>query len=329
VSAEFGVNVAPGGTDTPAAGVGAWRRMVLSGPQHSTIGACAAYHRAGARVLGVVTRQVTVEQAGGSAAQTARRILDLFGPSIDGLQVGNEPDGAGVASDVASVAVYNEWLAAFRTATAAVRWAKPLVAAGLVSGQPDFLKGVDMRGYLLAVHPYDQRIGIAGDWGWGDLASLLDAYRPYLPAGTGFWLTECSRTTEHEAVQAAYAAHLPRAIAARTDVAACLWYCWQDWYLGTERQPFGLTRTDGSAKPALGAWIEGVQMATKTLPPWQKPEWAYPVGEGVGWAMQARNDEPKGPEVYLPDGLNSFTPGAKFMYTYNKTSNLVYLYPKA
>jgi hypothetical protein len=256
----FGVGVAPSGTESPVAGVGPWRRFVLSGPQFSTIKACAEYHAQGGRVLGIVTRQVTVEQAGGSSAQTARRILDLFGGSCDAIQVWNEPDGGGQASDIASVAVYNDWLAAFRTAFDAVGWRKPRIAAGLVSGQPDYLRGVHMDGYLLAIHPYDQR-PYAGypDWGWGNLPDLLDAYRPYLPAGTGFWLTECSRTTTDEALQARYAAALVEAVRGRTDVAVCLWYCWRDWMLGTERQPFGLTRMDGSAKPTLGAWVEAVQ----------------------------------------------------------------------
>jgi hypothetical protein len=261
----YGVNVAPGGVDVPPQGVGEWRRLVLSGPQVATVDACNKYHRMGCKVLGVVTRQVTVEVGGGSSHECARRTLDLFGPSVDALQVWNEPDGGGEASDIASKAIYNDWLAAFRDECARVGWDKPLVAAGLVSGQPDWLRGVDMHGYLLAIHPYDQR-PYAGydDWGWGVLGDLLDAYSAYLPSGTKYWLTECSRTTTDEDVQARYAGALLESVAGRADIDVCMWYCYRSWYLGTELQPFGLVNVDGTYKRTLGAWIEGVEMAEQT-----------------------------------------------------------------
>jgi hypothetical protein len=61
--------------------------------------------------------------------------------------------------------------------------------------------------------------------------------------------------------------------------------------------------------------------------PWQDPSWEYPVGEGVGWAMQANKDHPTGPEVYLPDGQTSVTPGEKALYTYSKPGNATYQQP--
>lgn len=270
--AAFGVNVPPGGTEYPVGGAGPWHRLVLSGPVPQTIRACVAYHRLGRRVLGVITRQVTQELGGGSSYEIARRALDLFGGSIDALQVWNEPDGGGEASDVASHAIYNDWLRAFRDACRHVGWRKPLVAAGLVSGDPAFLRGVDMEGYLLALHPYDQRpFHGYPDWGWGDLPSLLDAYRPWLPPGTAYWLTECSRTTTDAATQAKYAAALVTSVATRGDVAVCLWYCWKDWRMpgSGDLQPFGLVREDGSAKLTLAAWVEAIQMA-EHAPTWQE-----------------------------------------------------------
>lgn len=566
MSAQFGVNVAPGGVDYPVAGSGPWHRLVLGGPPVQTVRACGAYHRLGRKVLGIVTRQVTVEVGGGGAYETARRTLDLFGGSVDALQIWNEPDGGGEASDVASKAVYNAWLEAFRDACRHVGWRKPLVAAGLVSGQPSWLQGVDMEGYLLAClvpdqrvtargptqatmrpyegevvriqtatgnevtvtpnhpiltrqgwlaagaiqagsevaqhagvdagtageddvqvptpirevfralqevglpttfagtrldfhgdgmesdvqvvradrllrdalpqrdaqlrlvaalemdgafpphrhvrplgraleadalrfatgargqparleqriqsrglltqlggqrvealaglvagkarqhhvvreatwvgvplvtdgqprrleggaesrgatvdfggkqgdvlprqitfvqvmhvertrfaghvfnlttedgwivadgivthncHPYDQRpFHGYPDWGWGDLPDLLDAYRPWLPPGTRYWLTECSRTTTDAAVQARYAAALVASVATRSDVEVCLWYCWRDWRMpgSGDLQPFGLVREDGTPKVTLAAWVEAISMVEQT-PTWSE-----------------------------------------------------------
>jgi hypothetical protein len=59
----------------------------------------------------------------------------------------------------------------------------------------------------------------------------------------------------------------------------------------------------------------------------EDPAWEYEVGEGVAAAMKRNGDHPTGAEVYLPDGLTSITPGAKFLYTYSRPGNATYEQP--
>jgi hypothetical protein len=55
----------------------------------------------------------------------------------------------------------------------------------------------------------------------------------------------------------------------------------------------------------------------------------YVIGPGIEAAMRQYADEPKGDEVYLPDGTTSVTPGRDRLYFYSKASNEVYVAPKA
>jgi hypothetical protein len=254
---QFGVNVTQDGSDFPAGEVGPWRRFVVSDDRAVEI--ARRYRDNGSRVIAVASKQV-IHNLGNNTQTTPARFFDLFG-FCDAVQVWNEPDGAGSESDITDRNTYQTWLWAFRDEASRRQWKGTLLAAGLVSGNPSYLMGLDMSGgYHLCLHPYDQRpYADYPDWGHGDIDSLLDAYRPYLPAGTKYWLTECARTTQMELVQANYASTLIHTLVKREDVDAALWYCWKDWHLGSVARPFGMVREDRSPKPTLAAWIQALR----------------------------------------------------------------------
>jgi len=268
----WGVNVTQTGADVPVGTVGDWRRFVVSDPRAVEI--ALRYKSQGSKIIAVAAKQV-IYQLGNNTQTTPRTFFDKFG-FCDAIQVWNEPDGGGDESDVASKDTYQTWLWAFRDEAARRAWSGTLLAAGLVSGNPDWMRGVDLTGpnggYRLCLHPYDQKpYAQYPDWGHGTISDLLDAYRPYLPAGTAFWLTECSRTTRDEAVQARYAETLVKTLAPRRDVAFAAWYCWKDWHLGDTPRPFGLVREDGGVKPTWAAWataVKEVSVAEPATPTW-------------------------------------------------------------
>jgi hypothetical protein len=75
------------------------------------------------------------------------------------------------------------------------------------------------------------------------------------------------------------------------------------------------------------AQAEQYRVEEEEPPVAEGPEWEFAVGEGVAAAMKRNGDHPTGEEVYLPDGLTSITPGAKFLYTYSKPGNATYEQP--
>jgi hypothetical protein len=263
----FGVNVTQDGSDRPYGTLGAWSRFAVSDPLAEVT--ARRMQAEGSRVVAVATRRVIL-QFGNDTLTTPRLIFDLFG-FCEAIQVWNEPDGRGGESDVTDRDTYQTWLWAFRDEARRRGWRGILLAAGLVSGDPDYCRGLDMTGgYRLALHPYDV-LPYKGypDWGHTDLPFLLDSYRPYLPPGTKFWLTECSRTTIDEPLQARYADALVRSVAPRGDVDAALWYCWKNWHIGPQPRPFGLIREDGTVKPTHAAWSGAIKEVTVADPQWK------------------------------------------------------------
>lgn len=111
------------------------------------------------------------------------------------FQMGNEPDLVSDSSSTQSKQAFTndlfwarEWLDTWRPTGLPKRY---IIAGGLASGNPDWLKGVDLSPVdAIAVHPYGQRadgLPQAG-WGFGEMRELLKRYQAV--TDKPLWVTE-------------------------------------------------------------------------------------------------------------------------------------------
>lgn len=95
-------------------------------------------------------------------------------PTIKYWQVGNEPDHDSGSSWTMPQDVYNSLLRAARMGLRG----KYIVGAGLASGNPNWLDGVNQDLYqATGVHPYFQAPDGWQDWGAGSASNLIGLYR--------------------------------------------------------------------------------------------------------------------------------------------------------
>ena len=177
---ELGINVA-GRAEYRASDIAAlgstWARCVLY-PDTQIQGWIQGCHDRGVRVLGILgSESIGTDPAGwvGKIDHYATLYLDL----IDAWQVGNEPDGTGESSWTMTPWSFSALLKEARGVLGSRSY---LVAAGMVSGQPGWLKDVDLSPVnAIACHPYAK-------WpGTDDLDYMLEGYAGY---GKPLWVTE-------------------------------------------------------------------------------------------------------------------------------------------
>lgn len=213
---EFGINVDPrnpAGRPNPlllrTMGF-RWVRLVSRWGVDSYAEAC---QKLGMRVLAVI------------AAESNGWIIG----HADAYEIGNEPDIASPSSWTMTQADYGNFA---RQMAGQVRAKNPgalVLSAGLASGAPDWLLGCGALPFnALAVHPYGRRPGNWPDasWGFGDMSTLIDAYRGYnLPV----WVTEVGLNSDEvgEAFQAEYLARCVRGFKG-TEVPVFIIFCWSD-----------------------------------------------------------------------------------------------------
>jgi hypothetical protein len=250
--ASIGMNVARDGSSSPdlVRSLGAtWIRIVAMPDVDLTgyFGHC--------RALGLQIMLVLARESGGDYAAYQRR----YGSLIDCLQVGNEPDQDGESSWTMSPV---ELASLGRAARQVFGPGMPIVAAGLASGHPEWLAGVDISwADALAFHPYAKDMTPDNDI--PDLSYLLAGYqaygKPLLITEWGWWSDDEQRGAQEVRDMTAWAAKT-------ADVEVYFHFCLSD---ATMVPPFGLYRDDGTAKPAAGTFISGAAGAIHSL--WPMP----------------------------------------------------------
>lgn len=143
-----------------------------------------------------------------------------------------------------------------------------VVAGGLVSGQPSWLRRVAdiFKGRLpadvVAIHPFSKRPTPdwpAPDWGSGYVGDLIEAYRQVtkLP----LWITAVGEATLDEEGQAEYLRRFYQTMTTQFvgKVEQVFWFCYADGMA----HPFGLIDHIGQPKPAYRAYAQAAKSTIK------------------------------------------------------------------
>ena len=137
-----------------------------------------ACHVHNVRVLLVVARESLNGPGGIESA------WDYADYNADAWQIGNEADHLSASSWTLGGEQLSDlgrlWRAALPSAT--------LVCAGMVSGHPEYLDGVDLAPFdAIAVHPYGRHPVGFRDWGFGPVRDLVGQYYRF---NKPIWITE-------------------------------------------------------------------------------------------------------------------------------------------
>lgn len=136
-------------------------------------------------------------------------------PTIKYLQIGNESDHVSDSSWTMSKDDLNSLISAF-SSTGSI-YPRYLIGPGLVSGQPDYLDGIDLTPLTaIAVHPYAQWPNTVGN--------LLDGYRRF---NKPIVITEFGWPEPDWKAQAQWFGEFCEALY-RAGVTGIINYCWDD-----------------------------------------------------------------------------------------------------
>jgi hypothetical protein len=206
---------------------------------------------AGLKILLVLARE-----SGGDYARYTR----LYGSLVDVVQIGNEPD---LASPSSWTMAQGDLAALGRAARMAFPRPMPLACAGLASGHPEWLAGVDLSwADAIAFHPYLKDAPNPTDIeDLPDVDGLVDGYAAYglplLITEWGWWDDREPRASEEVRDMVGWAARTG-------DIEAFFYFCASDGMV----PPFGLL-ANGKEKPAAGAFREQAKVAIHSL--WPAP----------------------------------------------------------
>lgn len=227
-----------------------WLRIILR-PHEDLSAWIDAAHAAGGKVLGVLARESFPPRR---ARYLQMGLYALNHPTLDAIEVGNEPDQKSPSSWTLRAADLNRLLATARKAWPTTK----LICGGLVSGNPDYLKGVDLGPVdAIGLHPYGR--GTASHpysgGGFGTVADLVALYRSF---GKPLAVTEFGapiRDFDSEHDRAAYIGGVMSGLAAEDLEMACH-FCWSDqgMVLG-----FGLLDENGRAKESYASFFAAAQ----------------------------------------------------------------------
>lgn len=247
-------------------------------------GTFAAYRAAGIRPLLVCDREsieaygsVDSDQLAASAAAALSDYWRRYAEYDPILQPGNEPDHTSPSSWTMSQA---DMVTLGRTARRVAPTAT-IITAGLASGQPSWLYGIDLGwADAVAVHPYGKRATPEWPnptWGTGYLGDLIDGYAAL---GLPLFVTEMgiSTTEVSEEFQAEYTERCLDALNVDSRVVGVTWFCSDDETMVPE---YGIWRDLETPKLAASAFARQAagQMAvplptpgTPPIPPIPTPE---------------------------------------------------------
>ena len=220
--ASIGLNISRDGAHDPALvrSLGAtWIRIVAL-PNLDLSEYFRRARAAGLKILLVMARESGADYA---------RYQRLYGSLVDAVQVGNEFEGEGPSSWSMPAAAF---VSLGKTVRAAFPRPFPLVAGGLVSGQPSKLDGLDMSwADRIAVHPYGKspsKTWPHPGWGTGYMGDLIDAYRPYA-LGQPLIISEIGLGTQEVRYALEHCREDLEFLNKRDDVDVALWFCLQDF----------------------------------------------------------------------------------------------------
>jgi GH25 family lysozyme M1 (1,4-beta-N-acetylmuramidase) len=272
--ASIGQNVARDGSippeDVVAAGA-SWIRIVAMAAENQEDYLLRCEDR-GLKVLLVLARESFAD--GGTVELYRSRYEGL----VDALQVGNEPD---LESESSWTMTQGE-LASLGRAVRAAWPGIPIVCAGLASGQPDWLEGMDLSWCdAISFHPYLKDAPNPDDIeDLPDVTGLTEAYarfgKPLLITEWGWW------SNDDEGRAAEEVRDMVR-WAANTDLIEVFFYfCASDSMV----PPFGLTYEDGTPKGRYHTFKDEAAHAVESgwpipvSPPAPEPP-APPAWDGV------------------------------------------------
>lgn len=162
-------------------------------------------------------------------------------------QIGNEPDQPNSSSSwFMSHTEYNDLLRSARRAL----HDRTVIAAGLVSGDADWLNGIDLTQCdAIAVHPYGQMPDSWSGWGFGYARELINTYTRY---SKPIWVTEFGGETDlflDEHQRAEYHTEMIRTLA-NAGVVGAMQFCLTDRMV----PGFGLLFSNGEPKESYAAF---------------------------------------------------------------------------
>lgn len=166
-------------------------------------------------------------------------------------QIGNEPDQPDSPSSWYMTQV--DYSLLLRAGVRALD-DRQVIAAGLVSGNANWLDSVDLTGVsAIAVHPYGQMPDSWSNWGFGYASQLISSYRRF---GKPIWVTEFGGEeglfiSEHQ--RAEYHSEMIRTL----DSARCvgsMQFCLTDRMV----PGFGLLDVEGNPKESYAAFKDAV-----------------------------------------------------------------------
>jgi predicted chitinase len=188
----------------------------------------------------------------------------LYKDLVDAWQVGNEPD---LVSESSWTMTQAELVALGRLVRDVFPRPTHLVVGGLGSGQPDWLKGVDLSwADSLGLHLYLKDAPNPTDIeDLPDVPATIAAYRAVVPARLpfvmtewGWWGAEEGRATEEVRDMVRWAAESPL-------IEAFFYFCAGDFMVA----PFGLLDAEGRHKDRADAFTVASRLATPAT--WPRP----------------------------------------------------------
>lgn len=175
-------------------------------------------------------------------------------PTVHYWQVGNEADQRGSESSwYRPPSALSRMLRSARRAFGGEAY---VIAAGMVSGNPDYLQQVDLSPVsAIAFHPYGQRPTPdfpGADWGMGNVRDLAASYQPF---GKPLWVTEFGGEAAlfaDEQQRAQYHIEMIRALDG-LGVEGAIVFCWHD-AMFPQGGGMGLLDADGNPKESFAAF---------------------------------------------------------------------------
>jgi hypothetical protein len=250
--ASIGLNIARDGS-TPVETIRGlnvtWVRIVGM-PDVDLSGYFLSLKAAGLKILLVLARE-----SGGDYARYTR----LYGSLVDVVQIGNEPD---LASPSSWTMAQGDLAALGRAARMAFPRPMPLACAGLASGHPEWLAGVDLSwADAIAFHPYLKDAPNPTDIeDLPDVDGLVDGYAAYglplLITEWGWWDDREPRASEEVRDMVGWAARTG-------DIEAFFYFCASDGMV----PPFGLLKANLRDKPRAPVFREQAAQAIHSLWP--------------------------------------------------------------
>jgi hypothetical protein len=248
---SIGLNVDRSGSHDPALirGLGAtWIRIVAM-PEHDLSDYFAHCRAAGLKILLVLARE-----SGGDY----QRYWDRYEHLVDAIQVGNEADLVSPSSWTMTQA---ELVSLGRTVRALFPLT-PLVCAGLASGHPSWLDGMDLSWCdAVACHPYAKDSENPADL--EDQPDMQPLIREYARFGKPVLVTEWGWPSDDEPRASEEVRDAIRWASQTDEIEVFFYFCISDSMV----PPFGLLGPRGGQKPKARAFKEQAALAVHSLWP--------------------------------------------------------------